>query len=110
MRSGPWRRKRNNRPPRTKTPYHGEIYIEPGSGIVVRLITQTEEKSSDMVHQVDERIDYGPVTVGGKPLVLPVRAVTITEVVPSGESGVGRISTRCTLFTSEYKNYQLQQK
>ena len=91
-------------------PYHGEIYIDPGSGIVVRLITQTEVKNSDMVHQDDERIDYGPVTVGDKSLVLPVRAVTITEVVPNGESGGGGISTRCTLFTSEYKNYQLAQK
>jgi hypothetical protein len=91
-------------------PYHGEIFVDPGSGIVVRLITQTEEKSSDVVHQVDERIDYGPVTVGGNSLVVPVRAVTITDVVPNGESGVGAISTRCTLFTSEYKNYQLAQK
>jgi hypothetical protein len=91
-------------------PYHGEIFVDPDSGIVVRLITQTEEKGSDIVHQVDERIDYDPVTVDGKPFVLPVRAVTITEVVPNGESGVGSISTRCTLFTSEYKNYELAQK
>lgn len=91
-------------------PYHGEIFVDPGTGIVVSLITQTEEKSSDMVHQVDERIDYGPVTVGNKSLVLPVRAVIITEVVPNGESGVGRITTRVTLFTSEFKNYQLAQK
>jgi hypothetical protein len=77
---------------------------------VVRLITQTEEKISDVVHQDDERIDYGPVTVGDKSLVLPIRAVTITEVVPNGESGDGGTSFRCTLFTSEYKNYQFAQK
>ena len=91
-------------------PYHGEISIDPGSGTVVRLITQTEEKNSDVVHQDDERIDYGPVTVGDKSLVLPIRAVTITEVVPNGESGDGGTSFRCTLFTSEYKNYQFAQK
>lgn len=91
-------------------PYHGEIFIDPGSGIVVRLITQTDEKTSDVVHQVDERIDYDPVTVGGKPFVLPARAVIITEVVPNGDSGVGAISNRCTLFTSEFKNYTLAAK
>ncbi len=90
-------------------PYHGEISIDPSSGIVVRLITQTEEKISDVVHQDDERIDYGPVTVGDKSLVLPVRAITITEVVPNGDSGDGGTSMRHTLFTSEYKNYQLVQ-
>ncbi len=91
-------------------PYHGEIFIDPASGIVVRLITQSEEKSSDVVHQDDERIDYGPVTMGQRSLVLPIREVSITEVVPNGESGGGSISTRCTLLTSEFKNYQLMQK
>jgi hypothetical protein len=90
-------------------PYHGEVFIDPGTGIVVRLITETEEKSSDMVHQVDERIDYGPVTAGDKTFVVPVRAVTITEVVPNGESGDGGVTIRRTLFTSEFKNYKLGQ-
>jgi hypothetical protein len=87
-------------------PYHGQIFIDPDTGIVVRMITQTEEKNTDMVHQDDERIDYAPVTVGGKALVLPVRAVTITEVVPNGEAGAGGFSTRTTLFTTEFKDYQ----
>ena len=93
---------------RDNVPYHGEIFINPSSGIVVRLVTQTDEESSDVVHQVDERVDYDPVTVGGKPLVLPVRAITITEVVPNGESGVGAITSRRTLFTAEFKDYQLR--
>ncbi len=93
---------------RDNVPYHGEIFIDPSSGIVVRLVTQTDEESSDVVHQVDERVDYDPVTVGGKPLVLPVRAITITEVVPNGESGVGAITSRRTLFTAEFKDYQLR--
>ncbi|HKF49905.1 MAG TPA: hypothetical protein VKB38_21260 [Terracidiphilus sp.] len=90
--------------------YRGQFFIDPDSGIVVRMITQAEQKPSDMVHQVDTRIDYGPVTVGGKSLVLPVKSVVITEVVPNGEAGAGGFSTRCTLFTSEYKNYELAGK
>jgi hypothetical protein len=90
--------------------YHGQLFIDPDSGIVVRMITEAEQKSSDMVHQLDTRIDYGPVTVGGKSLVLPVKSVVITEVVPNGEAGAGGFSTRCTLFTSEYKNYELAGK
>lgn len=87
-------------------PYHGEFFIDPDTGIVVRMITQMEPKSSDVVHQDDIRTDYGPVTVGGRTLVLPVRAIAITEVVVNGEAGAGGYSTRHTLFTSEYKNYQ----
>ncbi len=87
-------------------PYHGELFIDPDSGIVVRMITEAEFKASEVVHQIDTRLDYGPVTVGGKLLILPVRTILNTEVVPNGDSGARRYSTRHTLFTSEYKNYQ----
>lgn len=91
---------------KTTVPYHGEFFIDPDSGIVVRMITEAELKPSDVVHQVDERIDYGPVTVNGKTVVVPIRTVTNTEVVPNGDSGsAGRYSVRRTLFTSEYKDY-----
>lgn len=89
-------------------PYHGAFFIDPDTGIVVRMITQAELKPTDVVHQEDTRIDYGPVTVGGKTIVLPMRTVINTEVVPNGDSqAAGRFSTRCTLFTVEYKNYQV---
>lgn len=92
-------------------PYHGAFFIDPDSGIVVRMIAQAELKPTDMVHQEDTRIDYGPVKVGDKTIVLPVRTVINTEVVPNGDSqAAGRYSTRCTLFTAEYKDYQLAQK
>jgi len=87
-------------------PYHGEIFVNPDSGIVVRLITQAEFKATDVVQREDERIDYGPVKVGDKMLVLPVNSIIDTEVVPAGDSGAGKISIRHTLFTTEYKGYK----
>ncbi len=92
---------------KTTVGYHGEFFIDPDTGTVVRLITQAELKPSDVVHQLDTRIDYAPATLGGKSMVLPIKTVINTEVVPNGDSGAGRYSTRCTLFTAEYKNYQL---
>ena len=88
-------------------PYHGEIFVDPDTGIVVRLVLQAEFKSSDNVQQEDQRIDYAPVKVDTKALVLPVKTVIDTEVVPNGDSGAAKFTTRHTLFTSEYKNYQL---
>ncbi len=93
---------------KASVPYHGELFIDADSGTVVRMITEAELKPSDVVHQEDTRVDYGPVNVGGKMLVLPIKTVIDTEVVPNGDSGsAGRYSTRRTLFTSEYKDYQL---
>jgi hypothetical protein len=37
-----------------------------------------------------------------------MKTIIDTEVVPNGDSGAaGRYSTRHTLFTEEYKDYQL---
>ena len=87
-------------------PYHGEFFIDPDTGIVVRMITQAELKPFEVVHQQDTRVDYGPVTVGEKMMVLPIKTFTATEVVPNGDSAAGRYDTRTTLFTAEFKDYQ----
>jgi hypothetical protein len=88
-------------------PYHGQLFIEPSTGVVVRMITMAELKPSEVVHQVDTRVDYGPVKVGDAMLIVPVKTVINTEVVPTGDSGSGGYTTRRTLLTSEYKNYQV---
>ena len=87
-------------------PYHGELFVDPGTGVVVRLVLQADFKSSDVVHQEDQRIDYAPVNVDGKMLVVPVRALVAAEVVQNGESFAGGgYNTRRILLTSEYKDY-----
>lgn len=95
------------KPWKTNTGYHGELFINPDTGIVVRLISEADFKPSDVVHQEDTRIDYDPVTVGDKTLVVPVKSFTNTEDVPKGEDSSGKFSLRHTLFYAEYKNYQL---
>ena len=71
------------------------------------MITEAELKPTDVVHQVDTRIDFGPATVNGKILIVPLKTVINTQVVPNGESGEGGYATRRTLFTAEYRNYQI---
>ncbi|MGA3135704.1 MAG: hypothetical protein ABSC88_06900 [Terracidiphilus sp.] len=93
-------------PYKATVPYHGEIFVDPNTGIVVRLITIADFKATDVVHQEDQRIDYGPVTVGGKALELPIKTIVNTEIVPNGDTGGGKYITRHTLFTAEYKDYQ----
>jgi len=40
-------------------PYHGEFFVDSGSGIVVRMIVEAELAPSEVVHRVNTRIDYG---------------------------------------------------
>ena len=88
------------------TPYHGEFFVDPETGVVVRMITMAELKPSDLVHQVDTRIDYAPTNIGGRILILPVKAFVNTVVVPGGDSGAALYATRCTLFISQFQSYR----
>jgi len=92
---------------KTSAPYHGQIYIDPATGVVMRLIVEPQLKPSDMVHQLDTRIDYGLVKAGQSMFVVPVSSMVNSIVVPNGESGAGGYSTRTTLFSSEYSEYRL---
>jgi len=87
--------------------YHGEIFIEPDTGIVVRTITMADFKPSDFVHYENIRTDYASLPVGGKSLVVPVRSFTIAEVVPNGDSFAAHYSVRHQFLTQDYKDYQL---
>jgi hypothetical protein len=89
-------------------PYHGELFIDPASGIVVRMVVEAETAKTDVVHQQRIRIDYGPVPVGGRVNILPVRTVINSEVVVNGESGAGGYRLRHTLFTAGYKDYSTE--
>jgi hypothetical protein len=89
-------------------PYHGEIFVDAESSIVLRMVVEAETAQTDVVHQQSVRIDYGPVAVGGKVSMLPVRTVINSEVVVNGESGAGGYRLRHTLFTAEYRDYSTE--
>ena len=90
---------------RSTVPYHGRLYIDAATGTILRMIVEPELKPSDVVHQIDTRIDYAPVKVAQGTFVLPVKSVVNLIVVPNGESGAGGYSTRTALFSSEYSDY-----
>jgi hypothetical protein len=92
---------------KTTVPYHGEFFVEPESGTIVRVVTQAELKPTDFVHQEDMRIDYGPIFIGDKTYIVPLDSFTFTEVVPNGDNYAAVYSVRHTLFNSTYQNYAL---
>lgn len=57
--------------------YHGEIAIDPGSGAILRLTFQSDLKSTTPLSRSDIAIEYGPVDMGGKTYICPIRSVSI---------------------------------
>ncbi len=87
--------------------YHGEFFINPETGLVVRVITRAEMKPTDFVSREDRRIDYGPVAVAGKTYLLPLASVTIMAALPNGDNVTATCITRHALLYASYQNYKL---
>ena len=88
-------------------PYRGEIYIDPDTGVVYRLITEVEFKGSAPVKMEKQRIDYGVESIDGKKLVVPGFVTIDTIEQPFPDSPQGRFILRHTLFTANYTDYKL---
>ncbi len=94
------------KPFKANEPYHGEFFVDPLSGIVLRMMTQIEPKTTDFVHQEDTRVDYAPAVLGGKAYMLPISATVLTNVVITGEGGGQSYTEVRSILESSYSKYQ----
>jgi VWFA-related protein len=65
---------------RTLTTFQGEIEIDPASGTLIRLELEANLKSTTPLVRSDVMIEYGPVVIGGKTYICPLRSVSISRV------------------------------
>jgi hypothetical protein len=62
-----------------KTGYQGEIVIDPESGAILRLSVHADLQSTTPIARSDIMIEYGPVDIGGKAYICPIRSVSINR-------------------------------
>jgi hypothetical protein len=60
--------------------YHGEIAIDPASGTILRMTLVADLESNQSILQGDIMVEYGPVEIGEKTYICPVRSVSISKV------------------------------
>jgi VWFA-related protein len=67
--------------------YHGEITVDPLKGAVLRLTIQANLKPAHPMGRADILVEYGPVEIGGKTYICPVKSVAIADaqVLPSAD-------------------------
>lgn len=94
------------KPWKATVPYHGEIFVDPSSGAIVRLITQANLKASDPVRAEARRVDYGEQKVGDLNIMVPVSAELDTLEQPYPNLPSGRFIMRHTLFMDQYTDYK----
>lgn len=71
-----------------KTGYHGDIAFNPTTGAVLRITVEAELTPGELVHSAGMVVEYAPVLIGAKTVVLPVKSVSIlkahTTAPPAG--------------------------
>ena len=63
-------------PFRTRAPYHGTVAIDPATGAVFRVIVESGLAGFVPVDHAGIMIAYGPVAIGGRTYICPVRSVS----------------------------------
>ena len=56
---------------------HGELAIDPDTGAILRVQTQSELPGFVPTKRSDLMVSYGPVEIGGKTYIVPIRSVSI---------------------------------
>lgn len=68
--------------------YHGEIAIDPSNGTILGLTVQADTKPTDVYVKAAIVVEYGPVEIGDKTHICPVRSAAVSLgwlVCPEGE-------------------------
>jgi VWFA-related protein len=58
--------------------YHGEMAVDPATGIITRLTVEAELETGDPISRASIAVEYGPVELGGKAYICPSRSVSIS--------------------------------
>jgi VWFA-related protein len=94
--------------------YHGQISVDPATGVIVRLTVEAELNLDDPISRAATAVEYGPVELGGKTYMCPVRSVSISVARtlrnlqdPSGHSWVAMGPRQMMLNHVEFEKYHL---
>jgi VWFA-related protein len=63
--------------------YHGTISIDPATGAILRIALEADLKTGDPIGRVASVVEYGPVKIGDRSFICPVRSLAITKENPA---------------------------
>jgi len=57
--------------------YHGSLAVDPASGAILRITIEADWKPADPISHVASVVEYGPVEVGGRFYICPLRSLAV---------------------------------
>jgi VWFA-related protein len=95
---------------RTAPAYHGSLWVDPETGVVLRLSIEIGENEVGQFKRFAVMVQYAPVQIGGRNFICPVRSLALdlasAGVTSSlfGNSGLAEAPTEW-LNVASYSNY-----
>jgi hypothetical protein len=86
--------------------YHGNIFINPATGAILRITIDAELNPSEPITREASAIDFGDVEIGTKKFICPIRSVSIrlTRAYVADKAGIRTIlHINRTEFTSYHR-------
>jgi VWFA-related protein len=85
--------------------YKGELSIDPTSGAVVRITLEADLKSGGPLTRAATMVEYGPVRIGERSFIFPVRSLALSVQQPgrSGHQGPSGSQTASIANDSEWQ-------
>ncbi|MGO9316936.1 MAG: hypothetical protein ACLPXT_01960 [Terracidiphilus sp.] len=78
--------------------YHGNLYLDPATGVVLRVTIESDLKPSDPITRAAISVQYGPVEIGDNSYICPVHSIAISLTKSHGK---GDMSDREILRINE---------
>jgi VWFA-related protein len=66
-------------PYKRKTAYHGEMVVDPLTGVLLRIWIQADLPLRLPINRSAIAVDYGPIVIGGKTYFRPIKSVAISR-------------------------------
>ncbi len=92
---------------RIVTPYHGEFTVDPGTGAVLRLTIIADMPPPYEHVQSALVVEYGPVVLGNRTYICPLRSVSLAREPLAGESEASSPTLRTFLNDVSFTDYHL---
>ncbi len=65
----------------TRPAYHGSLWIDPATGTILRITIIAGVKHSSNLVRAATLEDYGPIRIGGRSLVCPIRSLALSDAL-----------------------------
>ena len=86
--------------------YHGQLAIDPATGVIRQIRLFVDPRPGESLLRGAMRIEWGPMTVGASPKIVPLHSVTLTTTPDKWEQrGIIQTVDRTRINETEFSAY-----